>query len=56
VLHLPELRECGDRIEKWRDRKVHIMCKYCVYCGQALDWSDEEKQMVGFRAEARSGT
>ena len=49
---------CGnvvDRIEKWGDRKVRIMCKYCVYCGQALDWSDEEKQTVGFRAEARNG-
>ena len=43
---------CGnvvDETEKWGDRAVRIMHKYCVYCGQALDWTDEEKQMVGFR-------
>lgn len=40
---------CGnvvDSFEHFNGKRVRIMTLYCVYCGQALDWSDEEKQTV----------
>lgn len=38
---------CGnvvDAFEEWGDKTVHIMHSFCVYCGQALNWSEEDAQ------------
>ena len=43
---------CGnvlDQFEQFGVGKVRIMNDYCHFCGQALDWSDEEKSMVRFK-------
>lgn len=40
---------CGnvlDQFERFGVGKVRIMNNYCHFCGQALDWSDEEKSVV----------
>ena len=37
---------CGnvvDMLDVMFGQKVRIMNPYCEYCGQALDWSDEER-------------
>lgn len=42
---------CGnvlDQFERFGVGKVRIMNKYCHFCGQALDWSDEERSVVRF--------
>ena len=42
---------CGnviDSIDEWNGKKIRIMNQYCKYCGQALDWSDEERQTIRF--------
>lgn len=35
---------CGNVVSKyetWGDDIVRITSQYCIYCGQALDWSDD---------------
>ena len=42
---------CGnvlDQFERFGVGRVRIMNKYCHFCGQALDWSDEERSVVRF--------
>lgn len=37
---------CGnvvDEFDKWGETYTRITTDYCKFCGQALDWSDEEK-------------
>lgn len=39
----PSCRNVVDKIEKDRHGEEHrIFSKFCSYCGQALDWSDEQ--------------
>ena len=38
---------CGnviDRFMDWNGERTRIMDNYCHFCGQALDWNDQEKQ------------
>lgn len=44
----PRCKNVVDRKEKWEDRRVRILPKYCEICGQKIDWSDI------FPEEARS--
>ena len=40
---------CGnvvDRFDKLFGQQVRVMTDYCHFCGQALDWCDEEKSFI----------
>ena len=42
---------CGnvvDEFDKWGETYTRITTDYCRFCGQALDWSDEERSVVRF--------
>ncbi len=38
----PHCKNVVDKFEKWGESTVRITFDYCHFCGQALDWEDEE--------------
>jgi len=37
----PTCKHVVGKYEKWGDTYVQAQWKYCVFCGQALDWIEE---------------
>ena len=40
----PTCKNVVDKFEKWGESTVRITYDHCQICGQALDWSDEERK------------
>ena len=36
----PNCKNVVDKFEKWGESTVRITHKYCLFCGQRLDWSE----------------
>ncbi len=37
----PDCKNVVDEFKQWGDREVRIQAPFCRYCGQALDWTEE---------------
>ncbi len=48
----PTCKNVVDKFEKWGESTVRITYNHCQICGQALDWSDEERK--GKKMNAKS--
>lgn len=38
----PTCKNVIDKFEKWGENTVRVIYKYCYFCGQRLDWGDQQ--------------
>lgn len=40
----PTCKNVIDKFEKWSENTIRITYKYCYFCGQKLDWGDQQTE------------